>query len=81
VDLAIEKGKAIGIENLKKLKKGMRGDGTAELRRRLHQWNAKKFLQKLKRVAMLTGVERDRGQSRLYINHRHAKVCTAVKHR
>jgi IS605 OrfB family transposase len=57
VDLAIEKGKAIAIENLKKLKKGMRGDGKAELRKRLHHWNAKKFLQKLKRVAMLKGVE------------------------
>jgi hypothetical protein len=42
---------------LKKLKKGKRGDGKAELRKRLHQWNAKKFLQKLKRVAMLKGVE------------------------
>jgi len=57
VDLAVEKGKAIAVENLKKLKKGMRGDGKAELRKRLHQWNAKKFLQKLKRVAMLKGVE------------------------
>jgi IS605 OrfB family transposase len=57
VDLAIQKGKAIAIENLKKLKRGMRGDGKAELRKRLHQWNAKKFLQKLKRVAMLKGVE------------------------
>jgi IS605 OrfB family transposase len=57
VDLAIEKGKAIAIENLKKLKKGVRGDGKAELRKRLHRWNAKKFLQKLKRVAMLKGVE------------------------
>jgi IS605 OrfB family transposase len=57
VDLAIQKGKAIAIENLKKLKKGMRGDGKAELRKRLHQWNAKKLLQKLKRVAMLKGVE------------------------
>jgi IS605 OrfB family transposase len=57
VDLAIQKGKAIAIENLKKLKKGMRGDGKAELRKRLHNWNAKKFLQKLKRVAMLKGVE------------------------
>jgi len=57
VDLAIEKGKAIAIENLKKLKRGMRGDGKAELRKRLHHWNAKKFLQKLKRVAMLKGVE------------------------
>ncbi|MFZ8787041.1 MAG: IS200/IS605 family accessory protein TnpB-related protein, partial [Thermocrinis sp.] len=45
VDLAIQKGKAIAIENLKKLKKGMRGDGKAKLRKILHQWNAKKFLQ------------------------------------
>ena len=57
VDLAIEKGKAIAVENLKKLRKGKRGDGKAKLRKRLHQWNAKKFLQKLKRVAMLKGVE------------------------
>jgi IS605 OrfB family transposase len=57
LDIAIQKGKAIAIENLKKLKRGMRGDGKAELRKRLHQWNAKKFLQKLKRVAMLKGVE------------------------
>jgi len=57
LDLAIEKGKAIAVENLKKLKKGMRGDGKATLRKRLHQWNAKKFLQKLKRIAILKGVE------------------------
>ena len=57
LDLAIQKGKAIAIENLKKLKRGMRGDGKAKLRKRLHHWNAKKFLQKLKRVAMLKGVE------------------------
>jgi IS605 OrfB family transposase len=57
VDLAIQKGKAIAVENLKKLKKGKRGDGKAKLRKRLHHWNAKKFLQRLKRVAMLKGVE------------------------
>jgi IS605 OrfB family transposase len=57
VDLAIQRNKAIAIENLKKLKRGMRGDGKAELRKRLHQWNAKKLLQKIKRVAMLKGVE------------------------
>jgi IS605 OrfB family transposase len=57
VDLAIQKNKAIAIENLKKLKKGVRGDGKAKLRKILHNWNAKKFLQKLKRVAMLKGVE------------------------
>jgi IS605 OrfB family transposase len=57
VNLAIEKGKAIVVENLKKLKRGRKGDGKAKLRKILHQWNAKKFLQKLKRVAMLKGVE------------------------
>jgi IS605 OrfB family transposase len=57
IDLAIQKGKAIAIENLKSLKKGYRGDGQAKLRRRLHHWNAKKFLQKLKRIASLKGVE------------------------
>ncbi len=57
VDLAIEKGKAIAVENLKKLRKGKRGDGKAILRKILHNWNAKKFLQKLKRVAMIKGVE------------------------
>ncbi len=57
MNLAIEKGKAVAMENLKKLKKGKRGDGKAKLRKRLHQWNAKKLLQKLKRVAMLKGVE------------------------
>jgi IS605 OrfB family transposase len=57
IDLAIQKGKAIAVENLKKLKKGVRGDGKATLRKILHHWNAKKFLQKLKRVAMLKGVE------------------------
>jgi hypothetical protein len=36
VDLAIQKGKAIAVENLKKLKKGMRGDGKATLRKILH---------------------------------------------
>ncbi len=57
LDLAIQKGKGIAVENLKKLKKGMRGDGKATLRKILRNWNAKKFLQKLKRVAMLKGVE------------------------
>ena len=42
---------------MKKLKKGKRGDGKAKLRKILYQWNAKKFLQKLKRVARLKGVE------------------------
>ena len=35
----------------------MRGDGKAKLRKKLHHWNTKKLLQKIKRVAMLKGVE------------------------
>ncbi|MFZ8785761.1 hypothetical protein [Thermocrinis sp.] len=81
LDLAIEKGKAIAIENLKKLKKGMRGDGKATLRKRLHHWNAKKFLQKLKRDSNVKGSGNSRGSSCLHISHRNAKVCTAVEHR
>ncbi|MFZ8859078.1 MAG: IS200/IS605 family accessory protein TnpB-related protein [Thermocrinis sp.] len=57
LDLALQKNKAIAIENLKKLKKGNCGDGKATLRKILHNWNAKEFLRKLKRVAMLKGVE------------------------
>ncbi len=57
VDIAIQRNKVIAIENLKKPKKGRKGDGKAKLRKILYQWNAKKFLQKLKRVAMLKGVE------------------------
>ena len=57
MDTVIQRNKAIAVENLKKLKRGKRGDGKAELRKRLHNWNAKKFLQKLKRVAMIKGVE------------------------
>jgi len=57
VDLAIQRNKAIAIENLKRLTRGMRGDGKATLRKILHHWNAKKFLQKLKRIAILRGVE------------------------
>ncbi len=57
MDLAIQKNKAIAVENLKKFRKGKRGDGKATLRKILHNWNAKKFLQKLKRVATIKGVE------------------------
>jgi len=74
LDLAIQKGKAIAIENLKKLKRGMRGDGKAKLRKILHQWNAKKFLQKLKRVAMLKGVEV------IEVNPAHTSVIGMLKY-
>jgi hypothetical protein len=73
VNLAIEKGKAIAIENLKKLKRGTRGDGKATLRKILHNWNAKKFLQKLKEGSNVKGSGSSGSPSRLYINHRYAK--------
>jgi hypothetical protein len=43
VDIAKEKGKAIAMENLKKVNKGFRGNGKANLRKRLHHWNFKSF--------------------------------------
>jgi IS605 OrfB family transposase len=81
LNLAIEKGKAIAIENLKKLKKGRKGDGKAKLRKILHQWNAKKVLAKAKEGCNVKGSGSNRGQSCLHISYRYAKVCTTVKHR
>jgi IS605 OrfB family transposase len=74
VDLAIQKNKAIAVENLKKLMKGRCGDGKATLRKRLHNWNAKKFLRKLKRVAMLKGVEV------IEVNHAYTSVIGMLKY-
>ena len=57
VEIAKEKGKAIAIENLKKVNKGFRGDGKAKLRKRLHHWNFKSLLSKIERSAKLNGLE------------------------
>jgi len=57
VEIAKEKGKAIAIEDLKKVKKGYRGDGKAQLRKRLHNWNFKSLLSKIERLARLNGIE------------------------
>ncbi|WP_448587465.1 IS200/IS605 family accessory protein TnpB-related protein [Thermocrinis sp.] len=57
VDLAYSKGKAIAIEDLKKVNKGYRGDGKAKVRKRLHHWNFRSLLQKIERVARLKGIE------------------------
>jgi len=57
VDIAKEKGKAIAMENLKKVNKGFRGNGKAKLRKRLHHWNFKSLLSKIERTARLNGVE------------------------
>jgi len=57
VEIAKEKGKAIAIENLKKVNRGYRGDGKAKLRKRLHHWNFKGLLSKIERIAKLNGIE------------------------
>jgi transposase, IS605 OrfB family, central region len=57
VEIAKEKGKAIAIENLKKVNKVFRGDGKAKLRKRLHYWNFKSLLSKIERTAKLNGIE------------------------
>ncbi len=57
IDIAKQAGKAIAIEDLKKVKKGRRGDGKAKLRKRLHNWNFKSLLSKIERVAKLNGIE------------------------
>jgi len=57
VEIAKEKGKAIAIENLKKINRGYRGDGKAKLRKRLHYWNFKSSLSKIEKTAKLNGIE------------------------
>ncbi|WP_448588481.1 IS200/IS605 family accessory protein TnpB-related protein, partial [Thermocrinis sp.] len=57
VDLAHSKGKAVAMEDLKKVNKGYRGDGKARLRTRLHHWNFRRILQKIERTARLKGIE------------------------
>ncbi len=57
VNIATQKGKAIAIENLKKVNKGFREDGKAKLRKRLHYWNFKSLLSKIEKVAKLKGIE------------------------
>ena len=57
VEIAREKGKAIALEDLKKVKKGGRGDGRAKLRKRLHRWNFRGLLSKIERIAKLNGIE------------------------
>jgi hypothetical protein len=55
VDLAIQKGKAIAIENLKKLKKGMRGDGKGYTKKNTSQLERQKVLAKAKESSNVKG--------------------------
>jgi len=57
IDFALQKNKAIAIENLKKLSKGKRGDGMAKLRKKLQQWFYKSILEKIEILALRNGIE------------------------
>jgi IS605 OrfB family transposase len=74
VNTAIEKQKAIAIENLKKINKGYRGDGKAKLRKRLSKWNYKSLLSKIESVAIQKGVEI------IKVNPAYASVIGALKY-
>ncbi|ACX52082.1 transposase [Ammonifex degensii KC4] len=57
VRLALEKGKAIAMEDLEKLPKGRRGDGFLKLRKTLQRWAYKSVLEKIEVLARRHGVE------------------------
>ncbi|MCI4407468.1 MAG: IS200/IS605 family accessory protein TnpB-related protein [Thermofilum sp.] len=57
IELAKKEGKAIAIENLKKLPKGRRGDGFVKLRSRLQKWSYKRLLEKIEILARRSGIE------------------------
>ncbi|RDV82080.1 IS200/IS605 family accessory protein TnpB-related protein [Ammonifex thiophilus] len=57
VNLALEKGRAIAVEDLEKLPKGRRGDGLPKLRKKLQRWIYKSLLEKIEVLAKRHGVE------------------------
>jgi len=57
VRFAKEKGKAIAIENIKKLPKGKRGDGKAKLRKILQFFSYRRILKKIESLANQEGIE------------------------
>jgi IS605 OrfB family transposase len=57
IELAKKEGKAIAIEDLKKLPKGRRGDGFAKLRSRLQKWSYERLLEKIEILAKRSGIE------------------------
>jgi len=54
---ALENGKAIVVEDLRKVPKGRRGDGLAKLRRKLHKWAYRSVLEKIEVYARRLGVQ------------------------
>jgi len=57
VRFAKEKGKAIAIEDIKKLPKGKRGDGKAKLRKILQFFSYRRILKKIESLATQEGIE------------------------
>jgi IS605 OrfB family transposase len=57
VRFAKEKGKAIAIEDIKKLPKGRRGDGKAKLRKILQFFSYRRILKKIESLANQEGIE------------------------
>jgi IS605 OrfB family transposase len=57
VRFAKEKGKAIAIEDIKKLPKGKRGDGKAKLRKIIQFFSYRRILKKIESLAIREGME------------------------
>ncbi|ACX51871.1 transposase, IS605 OrfB family [Ammonifex degensii KC4] len=57
VDLALQRSKAIAMEDLEKVPKGRRGDGFPKLRKTLQRWAYKSVLEKIEVLARRHGVE------------------------
>jgi IS605 OrfB family transposase len=57
IRFAKEKGKAIAIEDIKKLPKGKRGDGKAKLRKILQFFSYRRILNKIESLANQEGIE------------------------
>jgi IS605 OrfB family transposase len=57
IKFAKEKGKAIAIEDIKKLPKGKRGDGKAKLRKILQFFSYSRILKKIESLANQEGIE------------------------
>jgi IS605 OrfB family transposase len=57
IKIAKEENKVIAIENLKKLPKGKRGDGSPKLRGKLQKWSYKRLLDKIEILAKRNGIE------------------------
>jgi len=57
IRFAKEKGKAIAIEDIKKLPKGKRGDGKAKIRKILQFFSYRRILKKIESLAIQQGIE------------------------